>query len=458
MFNQLTEKEDEYKKIKQYIINPIETGLWETTFNLIPQEQNSFISYMHNFFQQSQQLYNSTNIITVLSNMYNIANTAIHQSYNISDKDIDYIKSFIERYNIKMIQNHLIIDQEFIFISQTNNNYLKVLSLNKTLGDSLEKIFTELKYATLEKKEKRFSPKSILFQPYFYYTQIISDDLFSSTQEEFNYFNRAVSSYNNSSQQYLFNNNHQYEESIRMIGKAFESRLTHIYETLLRKDASHLSSIGKLLNSIENEIKNILENTIQPKKYTLLSLSKEISKKCQELEGENEQDSHEIINTFKEIANTLILENPSQPKKYTLLNISKEISKKCNILEKNNQDTQTVITEFNEIVKVIETQLQTTDNVLFPNQIQKELEKVLRFRNQVSHHNTTQSTQEDVISMLFSYIQIYLWWQEASQSIKNWDEDRKEVIKEFEKLKIDDKIIEFNSFLETKYIPKNILF
>jgi hypothetical protein len=406
MFNQSTEKEDEYKKIKQYIINPIETGLWETTFNLIPQEQNSFITYMHNFFQQSQQAYNATNIITVLSNMYNITNNTIYQSHEHSD----YIKKFIETYNIQMIQNHLTIDKEFIFISQTHNNYIKILSLNKTLGESLEKMFTELKYATLEKKEKRFSPKAILFQPYFYYTQIISDDLFSSTQEELNYFSRAITSYN-SSQQYLFNNNHQYEESIRMIGKAFESRLTHIYETLLRKDASHLSSIGKLKNSIENEVKNILENTNQQKKYTLSSISKEIYKKCKDLEKTNEPNPQTIINTFKEIA------------------------------------------------KKIENQLQNTDNVLFPYPIQIELENLLILRNQVSHHNTTQSTQEDVLSMLFSYIQIYLWWQEASQSIQNWDGTKKEIIEEFEELKKESRIMKFNSFLEKPYIPpQHILF
>jgi len=409
MLTQLTEKKDEYKKIKQYIINPIETGLWETTFNLIPQEPNSFISRMHNFFQQSHQIHNSSiQIRTVLSNMYSIANP-IYQSYNISSEDNKYIKNFIKTYNIQMIDNYLTIDKEFIFISQTNN-LIKILSLNKTLGENLKKIFTDLNYATLETKEKRFSPKAILFQPYFYYTQIISYALFSSTQEELSYFRRAVTSYNNSSQQYLFNNNHQYEESIRMIGKAFESRLTHIYETLLRKDASHLSSIGKLLSSIENEVKNILENTNQQKKYTIPSISKEIYKKCKDLEKTNEQNSQTIINTFKEIA------------------------------------------------KIIEKQLQSTDNVLFPPQIQKELENVQILRNQVSHHNTTQSTQENAISMLFSYIQIYLWWQEASQSIQNWDGTKKEIIEEFEELKKESKIMKLNSFLEKLYIPPQPIF
>ncbi len=396
-------KKEEYNKIKQYIINPIENGLWETTFSNNPSQPDSFVSYIYNFFQQTQQ-YNDY-IITVLSNMYYIANPpAINQSYNIPDNYNIRIKKIIEKYNIKIIQNNLIIDEEFLFIFQsTNSRKSTILSLSKTLVNNLEKIFEELEYnGTVEKKEKRFSPKAILFQPYFFYVQIISHDLFSSTQDELNYFNRAITAYNSSHHQYSFHNNHQYEESIRMIGKAFESRLTNIYETLLRKDASHLSSIGKLKNSIESEIKNILQITNQQREYTISSISEEIYRKSKSLERTNEQKPQKIINTFKEIA------------------------------------------------KAIEKQLQhnNDDKVLFPPEIQKELENLLELRNQVSHHNTIQSTQENAISMLFSYIKVYLWWKEVSQHIQNWDGTKKEVIEEFERLKKDNSILKFKSFLE----------
>ena len=396
-------QENEYKKIKQYIINPIGIGLWETTFNILPQEEDSFLSFINNFFQNPQErTYSMNNIITILSNMYDTNNTFME--YNISDKNKNYIKKFIERHKIKKNQNYLTIDEEFFFISQNNYN-IKILSLNNTLGDNLEKICEELKYATLEKKDRLFSPKAILFEPYFNYVEIISDNLFDSRQEEVNYFNRALKSYNNSE---FSINNHKYEESIRIIGKAFESKLTHIYETLLRKDASHLSSIGKLLSSIEDELKKILENTNQQRKYTNESISKEIYHKCKELEKNNEESPQKIINIFRDIATK------------------------------------------------IKEQLKTTENrVLFSPKIQIELDNMISLRNQVSHHNTTQSTQENAISMLFSYIQVYLWWQEISQSVQNWDGTKKEVIEEFEELKQNDEIMKFNSFLEKKYIPKD---
>ena len=40
--------EFEFDKIKQYVINPIEVGLWETTFILLP--FNDFINMINNFF------------------------------------------------------------------------------------------------------------------------------------------------------------------------------------------------------------------------------------------------------------------------------------------------------------------------------------------------------------------------------------------------------------------------
>ena len=398
--------EQEYHKIKRYIVNPIEVGIWETTFKVKERKEASLFFYIKKFLNSSQ-LSLADEIKNILFYMYNVVHS-IHNNYDFIEKDRkDFIKELIEKYKINIYNDSIVIDNEFFFIYSENLIYIKIFSLNKTLSENIEKILKEGEYASLEKREKRFSPKVILFQPYFFYTKIISHDLFYSSQEVLNYFNRALDLYmygdrSNKGRYYKFMQNHEYEESIRMIGKAFESTLIHMYETLLRKDASHFSSIGKLLNSIKAEINDILEKKT---KYTLKTVSTKISTICQKLEKNKEKETSKILNEFK--------------------NIAREIKEQLN--NKN------------------------TDNVLFPNQIQQEIENVLKFRNQVSHHNTIQSTQEDVINMLFSYIQIYLWWQEASLSIKNWDGSKKEIIEEYEQLKKEMNIMKFNSFLEKPY-------
>lgn len=389
--------EFEFDKIKQYIINPIEVGLWETTF--IPLPFNNFIKMINNFFE-----HNSTqpiSLITTLSNMYYIANPRYRQEYNIEEDVENHIKEFILTHKIEMINNQLTINNEFFFISPyrsyTYPSKIRVLSLHKTLGENLQKILEKLEYASLEKMRKRFSPKNILFEPYFFYTDKISNIIFSSTQEELDYLDRAFYSHNN-------------EESMRMIGKAFESTLTRVYETLLRKDASLISSIGKLLSNIESEVKKILTDKNEVEKYTLENIQERIFKKCSSLEKENEKSVQKTIYEFREIAK--------------------------NIAENK------------------ESQLTNTDQVLFPNAIQDQIQNILELRNQVSHHNTTISTNENSINMLFSYIQVYLWWEEASQTIKNWDGTKKEIIKEFEGLKTNKEILNFRYFSE-KSLPLN---
>ena len=381
--------EFEFDKIKQYVINPIEVGLWETTF--IAQPLTEFSHMINNFFQPISN--QSIPLLTTLSNMYYIANP-INQGYNINAEEQKYINDFISTHKIEIINNSLRINNEScVILPYSHYTYapkIRVLSLHKTLGENLQNILNELKYASFEKMEKRFSPKNILFEPYFFYTSQISDSIFSSTQEELDYFKNAFDSYNNK-------NN---EESMRKIGKAFESTLTRIYETLLRKDASLISSIGKLLNNIESEVKNILTDENEVKKYTLNNISQTIYKECKNLENNNEDSVQKTINVFKGIAES------------------------------------------------IEMQLKKTDQVLFPNIIQGEIQNILELRNQVSHHNTTISTNENAINMLFSYIQVYLWWEEASQSITNWDASKKEIIKKFEELRKDKTILNFRYFSE----------
>ena len=211
--------ENEFKNIKKYISSPINIGLWETQFIIInPPNIHSLIKYINNSKKKYLNINQVNNIISILSTMYNLCSDTNHSH------ECQEIKSIIEDNKI-FIQNDIItIDKEYFFITDFNNNTFKILSINKNVSLKLEDIMKKIGYAFLQSRKKVFSPKNILFAPYFFYTNIISKNIFSN-YEALDYFNRGIGHYNTQ----------QYEESMRMLSKAYEATLQIYMKLYLEK-------------------------------------------------------------------------------------------------------------------------------------------------------------------------------------------------------------------------------
>jgi len=177
---------------------------------------------------------------------------------------------------------------------------------------------------------------------------------------------------------------------MRILGKAFEATISHIYETLFRVDVSETSNIGNILKKIEIETKTIVNPKSDEKQFT--KVSKQIFDLCQELREHNGLSSCEVLNKFQKLGETIKLQE-KQPNKAN------------------------------------------SESILFPKNIQRHLDIVKEYRNTIADHTQEVLVYNDVIKMLFSYIQICLWWKNSYEKIKNWDSDRKSILEEFVNMK-----------------------
>ena len=214
-----------------------------------------------------------------------------------------------------------------------------------------------------------FSPEEEIIKPYFHYTALIADDLFYSSSHRI--FKEALNEYEAE----------EFENCIAKLGKASEEILIQIYETLFRNPLHEGLTIGQLYDRIRLDISNMFRPVkIEKSKY------KDIHK----LLKENSPNYTDII---RGLTNMLI-----NDQKY----IEQEIKNK-------NNDGQY--------------------KHLFPKQIRKNIDELIRYRNAASHKSREYLGEHEALKMLYDFVSLYLWWKSQYDSI-NWDLSKDDIIKD----------------------------
>ncbi|MBU1668753.1 hypothetical protein KKC13_10065 [bacterium] len=412
--------ENEIKRIEKYLENPINTGLWESTFQIKSnlENQESLVKYYvekHNVTKK--HTYNNFQEREYYSKPYQVLNDIVGTSRDFA-QDAILLQKFKQevskiRENLR-IENGFFISSKGIFFIKKFPNYsidrtFTVLSLNEEVITFLEKTFNDIGYASLQQRIKIRSEEDIYY-PYFFYTNFYIYNLLDNrsyiflNQKEENYFRESIKLHfhlleelNQPSDPLNPNYKvHSYESCMIQIGHAVEVKLREVYTYLFHKETTNIQSLGGLLSEIEKEVKSILRsnnsslgNTTSKKGFT------KIFDLCRELSQETLSDNE------KKIVSALRI-------------IAKEIEKgdksnKQNINQKEN-------------------------SVLFPKTIYTSIELLKNYRNKVAHPNKPLTHLEST-KMLFSYITVSLWWQEMCQKIDNWDISSEEIVKKFVEFK-----------------------
>jgi len=322
--------------------------------------------------------------IEILNFLLNPEETRRISDRELRELDIEKLqKDFegeIQRY--KSMNNKVSIERERISINEKfslfsdEDDQLHLIALDKEIFIIISDILKLLNIFQSEKVRRIFSPEELLLNPYYAYSDIYSKKLFDDA--------RSLSLFNNS---YTKFKEEEYEHSISDLGKATEILLTNIYETLFREKISDGDTIGKLSNKLESSIDNLYQKSKKVLEYPNYD---EIFKELKQLESDKTIEDKNIIDILRTM--TRLLKQEQEHNKY-LHNDKKNIS-----------------------------------HSIFPSNIQKNLKKILSYRNTVSHSNGIKLGKPDNLKMLFYYVTLNLWWKDEYDSI-DWDASKEDIIR-----------------------------
>lgn len=403
----------EIQYLKRYIKNPNEIGIWYSTFILNHPSQNPLLQAYIDKHRSSKKFFDDKGYINnPLSFFYDISSIA--QYYAIKkpdsiedhfDKELKEIRRDIQTYG------DLIIMKKGLLVIEDYPNYpdefhFTVISLSEKTAKSIEALFKKIKYASLEKQKKVFYPTKTIYYPYFsylyFYTSevlINKDYIFLSEQEE-KYFLRSYTLYidatnplNTVYHDYI---KHSYENSMKMLGNALESKLKAIYSFISRLNSEDIPSLSMIQVEIEKECKKILN---------------------QELNNDNKPNKPETFTTIFQVCKEM--------QQHHLTDTEKKIVEALRLIAKELQKTTKQKPKINE----------PKNSILFPKKVFDHIKTVINFRNEVSHPNES-ANHDKLVSMLHAYIQISFWWEKTFKKINDCDNmSKKEILEEFIKLK-----------------------
>lgn len=403
-------EDDEISRVKQYLKEPVSSGLW--SINIDWDENNKleklltkeFVDYSdkeiekknisnerqrrlsarnrHMLHRLKNRLYNPEYFINFLFDVINLGEDNDRPHYFLRNKSVyedfmkeyeESVKYFSERFHSSLEDNEsyyeksdntILINGEMIIHIDEN---IYVSTLKAPLNELLEllKKFDLIKNNT--KISMYFSPEEEIIKPYYYYTRSISEYLFD--EHTLRIFNKSFDEYESD----------EYENSISKLGKASEEILIQIYETLFRMPLHNGLTIGQLYDKINKDI-SVLYRPATTNSSNFSDIHNELNK-----------HSDYNPNIIRKIIKLLINEQKF---------INQEIRNRTN----NN-----------------------LNKYLFPVQLRKNIEDLIRYRNAASHKSRTFLGEHEALKMLYYFVSLYLWWKSQYDSI-NWDLNKEDII------------------------------
>lgn len=432
-------KDKELPRIKEYLMNPTHTGIWQLKFEWINLGGISKEIYNDEFGKISNVKSNSLRL-----NQDDIKKVLITESFifclflcltlnkKSEKKEFEYFleREYEEHLEILKIldisklkrkyRKSLIFFKENIFFAGINPvSYLDKLfriksgfllyigSFNRFNRDReryyyrrlynrvrerkfmktahsleaqpLEDLIEFYKGLGLVKKYKirrYFSPEEIVFSPYIYFL----------SHSYRNFINKQVGSKLEKSID-LFIEEEEYEHCISTIGIMAEDVTIQIYETFFREISPRNHALGKMINSIHAKT------------------NKNLGSKKQSFTFED---------SLKKLDN-LIRKNQREVTKKEILQLVKDTLSSMQIYSK-------LIGKTNQILEM------KKFNSIFPIDMSHNLEELVKYRNDVSHKTTIRIEKYEALRATYCFVTLMLWWKHEQDQI-NWKEAEIDILK-----------------------------